>query len=57
MWFTKSIEDTLKALNVNPETGLTSEEAVKRLKQFGPNRLEAKKKKTILQIFISQLND
>ena len=57
MWFTKSIEDTLKALNVNPETGLTSEEAVKRLKQFGPNRLEAKKKKTVLQIFISQLND
>ena len=50
MWFTKSIEDTLKALNVNPETGLTSEEAVNRLKQFGPNRLEAKKKKTVKKV-------
>ncbi|MGZ5193470.1 MAG: cation-transporting P-type ATPase, partial [Kaistella sp.] len=27
MWFTKSVSDALKELNVNPETGLSSEEA------------------------------
>ena len=57
MWFTKSVSDALKELNVNPETGLSSEEAAKRKKHFGPNQLEAKKKKSVLRIFLSQLND
>ncbi|MGZ5262444.1 MAG: cation-translocating P-type ATPase, partial [Kaistella sp.] len=57
MWFTKSISDALKELNVNPDTGLSSEEAAQRKKHFGPNQLEAKKKKSVFQIFLSQLND
>ncbi len=57
MWFTKSIDETLNELNVNPESGLTGAQAEARQKSFGPNRLESKKKKSILQIFISQLND
>lgn len=57
MWFTKSVSDALKELNVNPETGLSSEEAVQRKRYFGPNQLEAKKKKSVFQIFLSQLND
>ncbi|MBU4539043.1 MAG: cation-translocating P-type ATPase [Weeksellaceae bacterium] len=57
MWFSKSINDTLKELDVHPETGLSSEEAAKRKKHFGLNELEVKKKKTVFQIFISQLND
>ena len=57
MWFTKSIKDTLKELKVNPETGLSSEEVHQRKLKYGPNQLEAKKKKTVFQIFLSQLND
>ena len=57
MWFTKSVSYALKELNVNPETGLSSEEAAYRKKHFGPNQLAAKKKKSIFQIFLSQLND
>ena len=57
MWFTKSIDETLNELNVNPDSGLTGAEAEARRKSSGPNRLESKKKKSILQIFISQLND
>src|SRR5690606_7049662 len=57
MWFTKSNEETLKELSVDPATGLSSEEAASRKSKFGPNRLEAKKKKSVFQIFISQLND
>ena len=57
MWFTKSIEDTLRELDVNPDAGLSSQEAARRKKHFGANQLEAKKKKTVFQIFLSQLND
>ncbi|MBD8018150.1 cation-translocating P-type ATPase [Kaistella pullorum] len=57
MWFTKSIDETLKELSVGPATGLSSEEAASRKSKYGPNRLEAKKKKSVFQIFISQLND
>lgn len=57
MWFTKSIIETLKELIVNPETGLSTDEAAIRKTKFGSNRLEAKKKRSVFQIFISQLND
>ncbi|WP_285268823.1 cation-translocating P-type ATPase [Kaistella rhinocerotis] len=57
MWFTKSIDETLTELSVDPATGLSSEEAASRKSKFGPNRLETKKKKSVFQIFISQLND
>lgn len=57
MWFTKSISETLEELSVNPETGLSAEEVAIRNTKSGPNRLEAKKKKSVFQIFISQLND
>lgn len=57
MWFTKSVDDTLKELQVNPSTGLTDEEVQKRKSLYGKNRLAAKKRKSVFQIFISQLND
>ena len=57
MWFNKSVADTLLELGVDPSNGLTEAEAEAKLKQFGPNRLEGKKRKTILQLFVAQLND
>ncbi len=57
MWFTKSIDETLTELNVNPHSGLTDAEVMTRRNSYGPNRLESKKKKSVLQIFISQLSD
>jgi Ca2+-transporting ATPase len=54
---TLSVEKTLEELNTNLETGLTSEEAKKRLEQYGPNKLVEKKKKNFMQIFFSQMND
>ena len=57
MWFSKSIEETLKALDVNPESGLSDDEAQARLKKFGPNQLQGKKRKSILQLFLGQLKD
>lgn len=57
MWFYKDNSDVLNELNVNPKTGLSSEEAKNRLQKYGPNKLTGKKQKTMLQLFFLQLND
>ncbi len=57
MYIERSIEETEKALNTNFETGLTGEEAEKRRKEYGENRLEGKKEKTVVALFWEQLND
>lgn len=54
---TLSSVDALTALNTDPEKGLTSEEAQKRLEKFGHNKLEEKKKKSVFRIFFEQLLD
>ena len=57
LWYTCSKEEVLEKLQVDQYTGLTSSEAKKRLEQYGPNKLREQKKKTILQMFASQLTD
>lgn len=57
MWFTKSQEEVLKELNVDPKTGLTTEEVNKRLEKYGQNKLKGKPKKSLFQLFIGQLQD
>ena len=39
------------------ETGLTGQEASRRLEQYGPNKLAEGKKVTLLQRFLKQLSD
>jgi len=57
MWFTKSIEDILKELDVDSEKGLSEEEAKIRLGKYGANKLLGKKKKGIFRMFIAQLQE
>jgi len=57
MWFTKSNEEVIKELDVDPSQGLSDEEAKIRVEKYGPNKLLAKKKKSIFRIFIAQLMD
>ena len=57
MWFTKSQEEVLKELNVDPKTGLTTEEVNKRLEKYGQNKLKGKPKKSLFQLFLGQLQD
>lgn len=57
MYENKSSRETMEELGVNPETGLTSEEASKRLVTYGFNKLEEKKKKSVFAVFFSQFND
>ena len=52
----KEVEDVLKALNTS-KNGLSSEEAERRLKVYGPNMLQEKKRIGPLRIFLRQFQD
>ncbi|SJZ85706.1 cation-translocating P-type ATPase [Garciella nitratireducens] len=57
MWFSKSPEQILKEFDVNPEIGLSEEEAKKRLEKYGENKLKSKPKKSTWKLFLEQLQD
>ena len=57
MYETKSANETLKELNVNPETGLSTEEAGQRISKYGLNKLAEKKKTPLILVFLSNFND
>jgi len=57
MWFSKPKEEVLKDFDVNPQTGLTSDEAKKRLDKYGENKLKGKPKKSLIFLFFEQLKD
>lgn len=50
-------EEVLKKLKVKPSLGLSAEEAKVRLEQYGPNLLQKKKKRGVLDIFLDQFRD
>lgn len=51
-----TIENTFAGLKVSPD-GLSPEQAARRLAEYGPNELRAKKKKTMLTMFVDQFTD
>ena len=57
MWFEKTINEVLEAFSVNPATGLRATEIAGLEEKYGPNKLEAKNKKSIFLLFLSQLKD
>ena len=46
-------DELFKLLNSSPD-GLSQREALRRLKEFGPNRLKTKKKRSLFAIFLTQ---
>ena len=57
MWFNKESEEIINELSSNLINGLSSSEAKSRLEKNGLNKLQGKKKKSLLQLFFSQIND
>ncbi len=53
----KSINEVKEKFNTNLEVGLTSEEASKRLGEYGPNALQEKKKTPLIVRFLEQFKD
>ncbi|WP_232698224.1 calcium-translocating P-type ATPase, PMCA-type [Brevibacillus daliensis] len=56
-WHNKSTDEVVEKLSTRVDTGLSSEQINERIKQYGENKLKAKKKKTNLQRFIEQFKD
>lgn len=57
MWFSKSQDEVLRELDVNPATGLSNTEAKERLEKYGHNKLKGKPKKSFWSLFLAQLQD
>ena len=55
-WHQKEIREVIEGLKTSPQ-GITSEEARKRLQEYGSNELQEKKKKTLLMVFLDQFRD
>lgn len=57
MWHTMTKEEIRRKLRTDFDYGLTDDEAKKRQKEYGENRLEEKKKTNIFIKFLLQFND
>lgn len=57
MYETKTIDELLTENGVDPKTGLTNEEAERRLSLNGKNKLVEKKRRSVLLTFLLQLHD
>lgn len=55
-WHSLDIQSVCDSLKVTL-SGLTSAEAAERLARYGPNKLQARKKASLLKIFLSQFNN
>lgn len=53
----KTIKEVEEKFGVDPNIGLSEEEASKRLEKFGPNKLIEAKKETVLQMFLGEFKD
>ncbi len=56
-WYALEATEVAKALDVEPSVGLSSAEAQRRLGQYGPNRMAAKKQESPLHAFVRQYQD
>jgi Ca2+-transporting ATPase len=56
-WHSMSTDDVVSRLETQVQAGLTSEEAARRLEQYGPNQLTEKPRATFLQLVIAQLQN
>ena len=57
MWHTQTCDEVNKKLNTDTYRGLTDKEVLKRRKKYGYNKLDEKKKESIIFKFISQFKD
>ncbi len=57
MWYSKSKNEVLETLNVDPKVGLSSSEAKERLEKYGENKLKGKPKKSLIFLFLAQMQD
>ncbi|NLL35963.1 MAG: HAD-IC family P-type ATPase, partial [Fretibacterium sp.] len=57
MYFDQTKEAVLESLGTDERKGLSREEAAERLSRHGPNKLKEEPRKSLLAMFIAQLNE
>lgn len=57
LWHTLTSQEAIAYLGVDSTSGLSKEEARKRLAQFGPNRLREEKREPIWEIFLEEIRE
>lgn len=57
MWSSKTSQEVLNELKVDPIVGLSSEETQARLSRYGPNKLVGESRKGLFSLFVAQLKD
>jgi P-type Ca2+ transporter type 2C len=55
MWFIKRNDDIVADLDTDPSTGLSADEANKRLKNVGPNEFRETQKASLAMLFLEQM--
>ena len=55
-WHAMEVDEVLKELGVNRE-GLSSQEALERLKRYGPNEIKKVKRRTAFHMFLDEFKD
>ena len=55
--YLKSVDDILSEQNIDITKGLSDDEVRERLEKFGENKLKEGKKKSMIKMFLEQLND
>jgi Ca2+-transporting ATPase len=56
-WHSQELQETIRSLDANPETGLTDQEAAQRLTRYGVNRLVEEKEIRFLGIFKEEVTE
>jgi len=56
-WYAQRIEEITKGFSSQTDQGLSQEEALNRLNQYGPNTLEEPPSRSLLSMFIGQLKE
>lgn len=55
-WYSLSMEEVLGKLHTDPEKGLSHTEAIKRIKEYGENKITPKKQQSALLRFLQQFH-
>lgn len=56
-WHVMSAEDVTRCLHVNPNTGLTPDDAAQRAVQYGPNIIQERRRRPPWRILVDQFTD
>jgi Ca2+-transporting ATPase len=57
MWYTRDSKSVVQDMGSDVSSGLSETEAARRLEEYGPNKLEQKRRKSRIVLFLEQFNN